>query len=60
MDGRTIPDPERRAAARAQLIQLLAERLVREAQATLTIPETPDARSPLRPIQHRQAARELD
>lgn len=51
------PDSERRAAARAHLIQILAERLVRDA---LTTPQAPDARSPLRPIQHRQAARELD
>lgn len=59
MARRTISpsDPERRAAARAQLIQILAERLVRDA---LTTPQAPDARSPLRPIQHRQAARELD
>jgi hypothetical protein len=60
------PDTDGRHAARQQLIKLLAARLVREALAEREQrfePEedpTDDARHPLRPLQHRQTARDVD
>jgi hypothetical protein len=55
---RMHPTPDK-VAARAQLIRMLAERLVRDAQQREGKPD--DSQShPVRQVQHRQAARIVD
>ena len=50
-----------RTFARQQLVRLLVEQIVREALATRSQPPEPThASSPVRALQHRPAARNLD